>query len=122
MDRMEGQFLRKLREERGLSLREFAEKIYTSKSTVQRWEQSSPPGDEETCARIAEAFGMSADQLRADHQNFLTEREGAQQKKRENDLSPEQLAELKFGTKKLFIALGIVVAAALLAVLIPLLL
>lgn len=41
MDRMEGQFLRKLREERGWSLREFAEKVYTSKSTVQRW--SNPP-------------------------------------------------------------------------------
>lgn len=122
MEKMDGHFLRKLREERGLSLREFAEKIYTSKSTVQRWEQSSPPGDEETFARVAEALGMSADQLRADHQNFLTEREGAQQKKRENDLSPEQLAELKFGTKKLLVALGVIVAAALLAVLIPLLL
>lgn len=80
MEKMDGHFLRKLREERGWSLREFAEKIYTSKSTVRRWEQSSPPGDEETCARVAEALGMSADQLRADHQNFLTEREGAQQK------------------------------------------
>ena len=46
MEKMDGHFLRKLREERGWSLREFAEKIYTSKSTVQRWEQSSPPGDE----------------------------------------------------------------------------
>ena len=121
MDRMEGQFLRKLREERGLSLREFAEKVYTSKSTVQRWEQTALPDDEETFARVAEALGMSADQLRTDYQNFLTEREGAQQKKRENDLSPEQLAELKFGTKKLFIALGIVVAAALLIILLPIL-
>ena len=65
MEKMDGHFLRKLREERGWSLREFAEKIYTSKSTVQRWEQSSPPGDEETCARIAEAFGMSEEELRA---------------------------------------------------------
>ena len=122
MDRMEGQFLRKLREERGLSLREFAEEVYTSKSTVQRWEQTALPDDEETFARVAEALGMSADQLRADYQNFLTEREGAQQKKRENELSPEQLAELKFGTKKLFIALGIVAAAALLIILLPILL
>ena len=64
MEKMDGHFLRKLREERGWSLREFAEKIYTSKSTVQRWEQSSPPGDEETRARIAEAFGMSEEDVR----------------------------------------------------------
>ena len=121
MDRMEGQFLRKLREERGLSLREFAEKVYTSKSTVQRWKQSSPPGDEETCARIAEAFGMSEEALRARGEAFRTEQARAEQKKRENDLSPEQLAELKFRTKKLFIALGVLAAAALLAVLLPLL-
>ena len=91
MDRMEGQFLRKLREERGLSLREFAEKVYTSKSTVQRWEQTALPDDEETFARVAEALGMSADQLRADYQNFLTEREGEQKKKRENVWAHRQI-------------------------------
>ena len=89
---------------------------------MQRWEQTALPDDEETFARVAEAFSMSADQLRADYQNFLTEREGAQQKKRENDLTPEQLAELKFGTKKLLIALGIVMTVMLAAILLPLLL
>lgn len=119
MEKMDGHFLRKLREERGWSLREFAEKIYTSKSTVQRWEQSSPPGDEETRARIAEAFGMSEEALRARGEAFRTER--AEQKKREKELTPEQLAELKFGTKKLLVALGVLAATALLAVLLPLL-
>lgn len=122
MEKMDGHFLRKLREERGWSLREFAEKIYTSKSTVQRWEQSSPPGDKETCARIAEAFGMSEEALRARGEAFRTEQARAEQKKREKELTPEQLAELKFGTKKLLVALGVLAAAALLAVLLPLLL
>lgn len=81
-----------------------------------------PPGDEETCARIAEAFGMSEEALRARGEAFRTEQARAEQKKREKELTPEQLAELKYGTKKLLVALGVIVAAALLAVLFPLLL
>ena len=37
MEHISGQYIKHLREERGLTLRSFAEMIYASKSSVYRW-------------------------------------------------------------------------------------
>ena len=62
--KIDGKYLRKLRQGRGLSLRALADKIYVSKSTLQRWELSHvPEEDEEICARLAEALGVGVEEL-----------------------------------------------------------
>ena len=87
-----------MREERGLSLRAFAQKIYASKSSVQRWEKSAPPEDGELLKRIAEVYEMTAEELVS-----LSEKKyGADAEER---LSPEKLAELKYGVKWLIFPL-----------------
>lgn len=63
MKKINGKYLKKLREEHGYSLRVFAEMIYVSKSTVQRWEQSFLPENEELLTSIASIFGMSAKEM-----------------------------------------------------------
>lgn len=104
MNRIDGRYLKKLREEKGLSLREFADKIYSSKSSVQRWEKSSVPEDNDLLLRIAEVFNTTVEEMRK--QSEL--RYG------ENALSPEQLANLKFSIK--WLAIPIVGIFALIAV------
>ena len=81
-----------MREERGLSLRAFAKEIYASKSSVQRWEKTSPPEDEELLERIAKVFGITVEELKAKSEAKY----GADA---EDRLSPEKLAELKYGVK-----------------------
>ena len=62
----DGKYLRKLRQGRGLSLCALADKIYVSKSTLQRWELSHvPEEDEEVCERLAEALGVGVEELYA---------------------------------------------------------
>ena len=70
MDVIDGGYLRKLREEKGFSLRTFAQKIYVSKSTVQRWEQSHVPADEENIENIAIALDMTVDELIHGSKNY----------------------------------------------------
>ncbi len=106
MNKIDGRYLKKLREERGLSLRAFADKIYASKSSVQRWEKSAVPNDEELLEKIADAFGLSV----AEMQRQSEEKFG------KDALSPEQLAELKFGVKKLIIPLICIFAAVAAAI------
>ena len=65
MDRIDGKLLRELREEQGLSLREFAQQIFVSKSAVQRWEQSSVRVSSELAKTIAAALGTTAEALYA---------------------------------------------------------
>lgn len=100
MNKIDGRYLKELREERGLSLRAFADKIYASKSSVQRWEKSAVPEDEELLNKIAEAFGLTVEEMRT----------RSEMKYGEDALSPEQLAELKFGVKKLILPLLCVTA------------
>lgn len=96
MEKIDGAYLRQLREERGYSLRAFADKIYASKSSVQRWEQSFVPENEEVLQKIAEALDVSVEQMR---------KESAERREREKDalFTQEQLAEMKFGTRWLVI-------------------
>ena len=96
--KIDGRIIKHLREQSGLSLREFAKKIYASKSSVQRWEQSSPPEDDELLEKIAQVFGMTAEELKAKSEAKY----GADA---EDRLSPEKLAELKYGVKWLMFPL-----------------
>lgn len=93
MNKIDGRYLKKLREENGLSLRAFADKIYASKSSVQRWEKSTLPEDEDLLSKIAEVFKTTVEEMRKE----------SELKYGENVLSPEQLADLKFGIKWLVI-------------------
>ena len=119
MDAIDGGYLRKLRKERGLSLRAFAQKIYVSKSTVQRWEQSRVPADGENMARIAGALGMTADEFIEGGRNHAASG-GALAAPSADDIEREVKAE--FGLKGMK-AVFLFVAAALffVAVLLPLL-
>lgn len=105
--KIDGRLLKDLREERGLSLRAFAQKIYASKSSVQRWEKSSPPEDSELLERIAQIYGMTAEEL----EGLSEAKYGADA---EDRLSPEKLAELKYGVKWLIFPLILLPAVTVL--------
>ena len=79
-------------------MREFAKKIYASKSSVQRWEKSSPPEDDELIERIALLYEITAEELK----KKSDEKYGPAA---EDRLSPEKLAELKYGVKWLIFPL-----------------
>lgn len=98
MNKIDGRYLRQMREERGLSLRAFADMVYASKSSVQRWEQSSVPENEDILNAISEVFNLSVEEMRAQSEKRFGEI-------REDDYTPEQLAEMKFGVKWLAVAL-----------------
>ena len=63
MTEFSGKKLKQLRKQHGYSIREFADKIYTAKSSVQRWETSVVPNNEDLIASIAEACNMSVSEL-----------------------------------------------------------
>ena len=96
--KIDGRIIKDLRKQSGLSLRAFAQKIYASKSSVQRWEKSSPPDDSELIERIAAVFSVTAEEL----ERMSDKRYGAAA---EEKLSPEKLAELKYGVKWLIFPL-----------------
>lgn len=52
--------LRKLREARGLSQKQFGEQIFTTQSTVAHWENGSRMPDAEMILRIAKCLGVDA--------------------------------------------------------------
>ncbi len=71
MDRLDGKLLRTLRENSGLSLRKFAERIYTTKTTLQRWESTSVVTSEELLQNIADACGLTTEQLAEQIRNYV---------------------------------------------------
>lgn len=89
MKKIDGRYLRKLREKHGYSLREFAELVYASKSSVQRWEKSFAPEDSELLQKIADVYSLTVDEMREQSEKLFGD------KKRK--YSPEVLSELKFG-------------------------
>lgn len=78
MEHISGQYIKHLREERGLTLRSFAEQIYASKSSVYRWEQAHVPENEDILQRIAAVFGTDVAALRDGSAQF-TARQRAEQ-------------------------------------------
>lgn len=71
MDRLDGKLLRTLRENSGLSLCKFAERIYTTKTTLQRWESTSVVASEELLQNIADACGLTTEQLAEQIRNYV---------------------------------------------------
>ncbi|MCD8307495.1 MAG: helix-turn-helix domain-containing protein [Clostridia bacterium] len=124
MQRIDGRYLQELRKEHGYSIRALADLIYVSKSTVSRWEASSVPEDENTLARIAEVFGTTVEDMRA--QSALKyEGEGGGKAPVPDDeddmLSADQRAGVRFGIKGLAICCGVIFAAAIILVILALL-
>lgn len=102
MQNIPGTFLRKLRESKGYSLREFSKIIYSSKSSVQRWEKTFLPDNEELLQKIAEVFNMTVEELYKMSQDSGIIRP-----------TEKQLTEMQFGVKGLAIVLGFLSAFVL---------
>ena len=92
MSRIKGKYLKRMREERGYSLWAFAELIYTSKSSLQRWEKTYLPDNDAVVARIAEVLGMS-------REAFV--RAASAPRMPDDGMTPDERAEAKFGLKGL---------------------
>lgn len=103
MKRISGNYLKEKREAEGYTLREFADLIFTSKSTVQRWENSEVPEEEETRNRIATVFDMTVEELIAEAEEWSTYAE----------LSDEAKAELKVGLKWLILPVAVLMLVGL---------
>lgn len=122
MEHISGQYIRHLREERGLSLRAFADLIYASKSSVYRWEQSTVPENADILQKIADIFEMDVATLRQCSSSFVAAQQAAEQAAAseaddtadsEPGLDPDQIAEMKFGIKWLGWAVGVLAVIAL---------
>lgn len=120
MNRIDGRVLKALREGKGYSLREFAAMIYTSKSSVQRWEQSYLPESDELLSKIADVFETTVDEMRSKSENYSETMHDAapdQAVEAQDDdgplLTPEELAELKFGFKWLPIPIAFLAVLAI---------
>lgn len=114
MQKVDGRLIRNLREERGYSLRTFAEMIYVSKSSLQRWEKSFVPANDDVLNRIAEVFGMTVEELREQSCEKYDE-------SKTDELSPEEHAEMKYGVKKLIVLITIICILGITALVLPLL-
>ncbi|MCM1545443.1 MAG: helix-turn-helix domain-containing protein [Clostridiales bacterium] len=60
---IDGQFLKKLREERKLSVRAFAKAVNSSPSSVSRWENQNALADFDSINRVANVLGVSVNYL-----------------------------------------------------------
>ena len=78
MEHISGQYIKHLREERGLTLRSFAEMIYASKSSVYRWEQAHVPENEDILQHIAAVFGTDVAALREGSAQFTAQQKAEQ--------------------------------------------
>lgn len=113
MQKVDGRLIRNLREERGYSLRAFADMIYVSKSSLQRWEKSFVPANDDVLNRIAEVFGMTVEELREQSCEKYDE-------SRTDELSPEEHAEVKYGVKRLILLITIVCIFGITTLVLPL--
>ena len=92
MDKINGKYIKNLRESSGYSIRAFAQLIYVSKSSLQRWEQTYMPANDDILKRIAQVTGVPEEQIIA---------QSAAMSEKGEELSPDQRAEVKFGLKGL---------------------
>ena len=103
LQKIDGRYLKYMREKQGLSLRALAEKIYVSKSSVQRWESSYVPENPDVLEKISQVFGVSVDDMRRQSAEMFAE----------DRLTPDERAELKFGISGLGKIIGVVAAIAI---------
>lgn len=117
MNKIDGRYLKEMREARGLSLREFALKIYVSKSTVQRWEKSFVPENEDVLDKISQLFGVSVENMRIQSSAKYGEIAEQTERRENNNLSARERAEAEFGIKGLIIvasAIGVALVVMIL--------
>lgn len=116
MSRINGKYLKEKRTERGCSLRAFADKIYTSKSTASRWEQTFLPENETVLNAVAEFFGMTVDEMRKESEQKYPSREVCPPPKANRAAEPTKTGERKEGNavKTLFLSVGIVASFVIL--------
>ena len=112
MRKINGKYLKEKRAERGCSLRAFADKIYVSKSTVSRWEQTFLPENEETLSAIARFFDMTVEEMQRESEQKYPSREVSLPPKANLATEPTKTGERKDGNaaKTLFLSVGIVVS------------
>lgn len=110
MKKIDGRILKNLREERGYSIRQLADMLFISKTTLQRWEKDGLPDDGETLAKVADVFGISAEALKNPPQPSS---EKKNEKYRERKMKVEQYVEAKYGLKWLLIVLALPILAIL---------
>lgn len=116
MGRIDGRYLKDLREQNGYSLRTLAEKIYVSKSSLQRWEKSEVPDFEDVRQRLADVFNVTVDEMcmqsatKYDEMKCPVDEEEIEFADEDFELDDKSRAELKFATK------WIIVPAVLLCV------
>ena len=103
MHKIDGQVLRDLREERGYSLRECAEKLYISKSSIQRWETSVLPDDEKTLLQIAEIFDITVEDL----YSLSTTKHKKEIRYKKRRMKVEQYVQAQYGLKWLLLCMFI---------------
>ncbi len=119
MDKIDGRYLKDLRMKSGYSLRTLADKIYVSKSSLQRWEKTEVPEFEDIREKLADVFNVTADEMcsqsamkygNSQSDMKYGEKTAPVVEENEMELDSESLAELKFGVK------GIIISVALLSV------
>lgn len=116
LQKIDGRYLKELRTSHGLSIRDLAEKIYVSKSSVQRWEKSFVPENADIINELADIFGLSVAEMRAQS----AKRYGGAPEEFDDGLTPDQRAEAKFGLKGIGRAVLIICAVAAVAIFVPL--
>lgn len=116
MNKISGKYLKKIREEHGYSLRALAEKIFISKSTIQRWEKSYLPEDNVLLNEIAKVFNTTVDAMRISSAKLCDE---SIPEAEDQFLTPEQQAEVKFGIKGLIITAIIIGIFLIVIILLP---
>ncbi len=121
MNRIDGRYLREMREERGLSIRAFAQKIYVSKSSVQRWEQSVVPENADILNKISEVFALSVEDMRTQSaQKYGVAHLEGMIAEEDDGLTPDQRAEAKFGLRGISSTMLIICGVAAVVLLVPL--
>lgn len=87
-----GQKIAKLREKAGLTQEEFARELFVSRELVSKWETNKRYPDSAMVEKIAELFGVSANEIWDTKESVLEELSACIPKERE--FSPEELTAL----------------------------
>ena len=112
MRKLNGRYIKNLREHHGYSLRKFAAMIYVSKSSLQRWEQTVFPDNTELLEKIASVLNMSVDELQAKECLFDNQDKAAETKETYG-LTDEELSVLAAGTRGLSSSVALLLGAVL---------
>ena len=74
--------IRRLREERGLTQKQLASKLFVSDNVVSKWERGESLPDPETLARLAETFGVEVGAIVYENENARTQNASERSRRR----------------------------------------